>query len=43
MWLKLRLYLVMTLLFAIIYGLLVVVASMFNMGALFTFTPYWLL
>lgn len=32
MWLKLRLYLVMTLLFAIIYGLLVVVASMFNMG-----------
>lgn len=32
MWLKLRLYLVMTLLFGIIYGLLVVVASMFNMG-----------
>lgn len=32
MWLKLRLYLVMTLLFAIIYGLLVIVADMFNMG-----------
>ena len=32
MWLKLRLYLVMTLLFAIIYGLLVIVAGMFNMG-----------
>ena len=32
MGLKLRLYLVMTLLFGIIYGLLVVVASMFNMG-----------
>jgi heat shock protein HtpX len=32
MWLKLRLYLVMTLLFAIIYGFLVIVASMFNMG-----------
>ncbi len=32
MWLKFRLYLVMTLLFAIIYGLLVIVAGMFNMG-----------
>lgn len=32
MWLRLRLYLVMTLLFAIVYGLLVVVANMFNMG-----------
>jgi len=32
MGLKLRLYLVMTLLFGIIYGLLVVVASMFNIG-----------
>lgn len=32
MWLKLRLYLVMTLLFAIIYGLLVIIAGMFNMG-----------
>ncbi|GFO97092.1 heat shock protein [groundwater metagenome] len=31
MWLKLRLYLVMTLLFAIIYGLLVIVANMLGM------------
>jgi heat shock protein HtpX len=32
MWLRLRLYLVMTLLFAIVYGLLIIVANMFNMG-----------
>jgi heat shock protein HtpX len=35
MWLKLRLYLVMTLLFGIIYGLLVIVAGIFNMGGTF--------
>jgi heat shock protein HtpX len=32
MWLRLRLYLVMTVLFAIIYGLVVIVASMLGMG-----------